>query len=58
MPDMGKMDKNMGSAARSATLEKRREELAKKKADIIYGQNTQTQAAYDKIPHRVGKIGL
>jgi len=56
MPDMGKMDKNM--TRRSATLEKMREELAKKKADIIYGQNTQTQAAYDKIPHRVGNIGL
>ena len=43
---------------RSETLEKKREGLAKKKHDIIYGQNTQTKAAYDKIPHRVGPIGF
>ena len=53
------MDKKKGSAPRrSATLEKKREQLAKKKSDIIYGQNTQTKAAYAKIPKPVGPIGL
>lgn len=57
MADMGKMDKKMAATPRrSETLVKKREELAKKKADIIYGQNTQTKAAYNKTPHRLGPI--
>lgn len=43
---------------RSTPMDKKREELAKKKADIVYGQNTQTKAAYAKTPKRVGNIGL
>lgn len=39
-------------------IDMKRKELAKKKADIIYGQNTQTKAAYAKTPKRVGNIGL
>ena len=41
---------------RSETLEKKREGLAKKKYDIIYGQNTQTKAAYAKTPKPMGPI--
>ena len=41
---------------RSETLEKKREGLAKKKYDIIYGQNTQTKAAYAKTPKPIGPI--
>jgi hypothetical protein len=48
----------MPAKRRSETLEKKRQQLARKKADIIYGQNTQTKAAYDNIPHRVGVIGF
>lgn len=48
----------MPAKRRSATLEKKREQLAKKKGEIIYGQNTQTKAAYAKIPKPVGPIGL
>jgi len=46
----------MPAKRRSETLEKKREQLAKKKADIVYGQNTQTKAAYAKTPKRVGPI--
>lgn len=46
MPDMGNMNKNMVSAPmRNKLLEQKRAELAKKKREIIKGQNTQTAAS-------------
>jgi len=55
--DMVKDVKVKGNARQGMdTLEAKRRALISKRFDIMFGQNTQTAAAYAKTPKPLGKI--